>query len=55
VVAACEDVPALVEGARQVLDRGDLTREQRQEIAETLSTRAVKFTVESSVDVEKDP
>jgi hypothetical protein len=54
VLAACEDVPALVEAARTVLERDDLTREQRREMAATLSTRAVSFEVEESVRVEKD-
>jgi hypothetical protein len=55
VVAACEDVPDLVAAARTVLGREDLTTEQRREIAETLSTRAVSFEVEDSILVEHDP
>jgi len=54
VVAACEDVPDLVAAARIVLSRKDLTTEQRQEIADTLSTRAVSFEVEQSIRVEND-
>ena len=55
VVAACEDVPDLVAAARTVLAREDLTTEQRREIAETLSTRAVSFEVEDSIQVEHGP
>ncbi|WP_137289509.1 DUF7692 domain-containing protein [Natronorubrum halophilum] len=54
VVSACDDVPRLVAAARQVLERDDLTHEQRQEIADTLSTRATTFNVEQSVIVERE-
>ena len=54
VVAACEDVPKLVDAARQVLERDDLTHEQRREIADTLSTRVTSFDVEQSVTVDQD-
>lgn len=54
VVSACDDVPKLVAAARQVLDRDDLTNEQRQEIAETLSTRVVTFETEQSVTVDRN-
>ncbi|SDK70453.1 DUF7692 domain-containing protein [Natronorubrum texcoconense] len=49
VAFACEDVDQLVAAATRILERDDLTREQRREIAETLSTRAVSFDVETSV------
>jgi len=55
VLAACEDVPALVAAARVVLERDDLTRQQRREMAETLSTRAVSFDLENRVLTERDP
>ncbi len=51
VVSACDDVPMFVQAARQVLERDDLTLEQRQEIAETLSTRAVTFDVDTEIAV----
>ncbi len=54
IVSACDDVPRLVAAACQVLERTDLTHQQRQEIAETLSTRATTFEVEQSVTVEKE-
>ncbi|ELZ09399.1 hypothetical protein C479_11285 [Halovivax asiaticus JCM 14624] len=52
VVSACEDIPALVAAARQVIERDDLTAEQREEIAETLSTRAVNFEIDTMVTME---
>ena len=52
VAFACEDIDSLVTAAQRVLERDDLSREQRREIAETLSTRAVTFDVETSVSVE---
>jgi len=55
VVAACENVPQLVTAARDVLGRDDLTRQQRREMAETLSTRAVTFEVDSQTTVQRDP
>jgi hypothetical protein len=54
VVSACDDVPKFVQAARQVLERDDLTLEQRREIAETLSTRAVTFEVDSEIVVDTD-
>ena len=51
VAFACEDIDSLVSAARCVLERDDLTRKQRREIAETLSTRAVTFDVETSISV----
>ncbi|WP_224214631.1 DUF7692 domain-containing protein [Natrinema longum] len=51
VAFACEDIDSLVSAARTVLERDDLSREQRREIAETLSTRAVRFDVDTSISV----
>ncbi|WP_224214577.1 DUF7692 domain-containing protein [Natrinema longum] len=51
VAFACEDIDSLVSAARAVLERDDLSREQRREIAETLSTRAVRFDVDTSISV----
>ncbi|WP_226007781.1 DUF7692 domain-containing protein [Natrinema salinisoli] len=53
VVSVCDDIPKLVQAVREVLERDDLTLEQRREIAETLSTRAVSFDVDTSVTVER--
>ncbi|MBZ6496371.1 DUF7692 domain-containing protein [Natrinema longum] len=54
VVSACDDVRKFVQAIRQVLERDDLTLEQRREIAETLSTRAVTFEVETEIGVITD-
>jgi len=54
IVSACDDVPHLVAAARQVLERDDLTLEQRREIAETLSTRAITFEVETKINTDTD-
>jgi len=50
VAYACEDVVQLVDGIEAVLERGDLTLEQRREIAETLSSRGVSFEIETDVN-----
>ncbi|WP_265109610.1 DUF7692 domain-containing protein [Halosolutus halophilus] len=52
IAFACNDVDGLVSAARRVLERDDLTLEQRREIAETLSTRAVSFDVGTEVSIE---
>lgn len=49
VVRACRDVPALVDGVLDVLERDDLTPRQKQEIASTLSTKYLQFDVDESV------
>jgi len=54
IVSACDDVPHLVAAARQVLERDDLTLEQRREIAETLSTRVVTFKVDTAISVDTE-
>ncbi len=54
VVSACDDVPMFVQAARRVLERDDLILEQRREIAETLSTRAVTVDVETEIGVTTD-
>jgi len=46
---ACEDVVEIVRAAEEVLERDDLTLKQRQEIAETFSTRATSFDVELTI------
>lgn len=59
IVSACDDVPSLVDGIVEVLEREDLTHKQRIELAETMSTRYIdyeitiqddKIVVESVVD-----
>ena len=54
MLSACDDVPKFVQASRQVLERDDLTLEQRREIAETLSTRAVTFDVDTEIAVTTD-
>ena len=53
VVSACEDVPQLVRAAEAVLERDDLTMQQKQEIAETLSTKAMTFEVSETVETNR--
>ncbi|WP_440991429.1 DUF7692 domain-containing protein [Haloarchaeobius baliensis] len=54
VVSACEDVPQLVRAAEAVLNREDLTMQQKREIAETLSTRVMNFTVSEEIETKRD-
>jgi len=55
IAYACENICNLVDGIEDVLEREDLTHEQRREIAETLSTRTLSFDVpEIEVDVHVD-
>lgn len=48
---ACEDIAQHVNAARAVLERDDLTIQQRREIADTLSTRGVTFEIDESLTV----
>jgi len=51
---ACNDVAELTAAARAILQRDDLTPEQKREIAETLSKRTkLRFSVDTSVSVDK--
>ncbi|ELY47735.1 DUF7692 domain-containing protein [Natronolimnohabitans innermongolicus] len=50
---ACHDVTRMVAAAKRVLERDDLTRKQRREIASTLSTGNVRFDVDLDVSAEK--
>ena len=45
VTRACEDVPSLVNGIVEVLERDDLTHNQRKELAETFSTRYLRYEI----------
>ena len=54
VISACDDVPTFVQAACRVLERDDLTLEQRRESAETLSTRAMAFEVDTAVVAKTD-
>jgi hypothetical protein len=55
MLAAAEDVPRLVDGVQEVLEREDLTIEQRREIATTFSTRSLQFDVVDEVTFDRDP
>lgn len=55
LLAAAEDVPSLASSIEQVLQRDDLTAQQRREIAEELSTSSLKSTVELDVINKPDP
>jgi hypothetical protein len=52
LLAAAEDVPQLVDGVREVLNRDDLTPQQKLEIAETFSSKGVTVEIDESVTVE---
>lgn len=54
LLAAAEDVPRLAEGIESVLGMDDLTRQQRREIAEKLSTPSLKFRIMEEIDVTPD-
>jgi hypothetical protein len=56
VAYACEDVPGFVDAAQRVLERDDLTEEQREAIAEEFNsaTRGVEFELETTVSVSRD-
>ncbi|MHB9288115.1 hypothetical protein ACKVMT_13880 [Halobacteriales archaeon Cl-PHB] len=49
VAYACEDAVEIIRAVKQVLERDDLTLQQRHEIAETLSTRSTEFDVQLNV------
>lgn len=50
---ACEDVVKIISAAEQVLQRKDLTLEQRQEIADSLSTGATTFDIDLRITQDK--
>lgn len=50
VAYACEDVVQLIEAVEVLLERDDLTLEQREEIAELFSSRGVSFDVDLDVE-----
>jgi len=49
IAYACEGVSQLADNMKKVLHRDDLTRQQRCEIADTLSTSTLVF--ETNVDI----
>jgi len=53
VAYACDNVTQLVAAAEAVLERGDLTAEQKREIAAEFSGRGIDFDVDETVTVEQ--
>lgn len=51
---ACHDVTRMAAAVKQVLERDDLTRQQRREIAATLSTGNLRFDVSTAIAVDRD-
>ena len=49
VARACDAVPAVARAVEAVLNRDDLTTQQKREIADTCSTRGLSFEVETEV------
>ena len=56
VAYACEDVVRLVEAAESILDREDLTVQQRAEIASTFDRclSDISVSIETAVSIESD-
>lgn len=52
VAYACDNVGQLVRNIEEILQRDDLTLQQKREIAELCSGRGLDFTVEESVTAE---
>jgi len=53
LLRSAEAVRFLDDGIQRVLERDDLTTEQKREIAETLSTPSLSYEVEESITTEK--
>ena len=51
---ACQDIDQLVDGIEDVLQREDLSLRQRKEIAETLSTSAIVWDIETDIEMRTD-
>jgi hypothetical protein len=54
IAYACEDVAQLASSIEATLDREDLTRQQRSEIADTLSTSSLSFEVDVEISATPD-
>lgn len=54
IAYACEDISQLVNGIEKVLDRDDLTRQQRRELAATLSTSSISFEIDVEISAKSD-
>ena len=53
VAFACDNVPALVRAVETVLKRGDLTTDQKREIADEFSMRGLQFDVDEEIAIAK--
>lgn len=54
IAYACEDISQLVSSIEEVLSRDDLTRQQRRELAATLSTSSLSFEVNVEISTIPD-
>lgn len=51
MLRAADDLPAIVDAIKEILQRDDLTPRQKREIADTVSTTSIDVTVDENVDV----
>ncbi len=54
IAYACEDISQLVSNIKKVLNRDDLTAQQRRELAETLSTSPLSFEIDVEISATPD-
>lgn len=54
IAYACEDISQLVSSIEKVLDRDDLTRQQRRELAATFSTSSLSFNIDVEIFANSD-
>lgn len=54
IAYACEDITQLVSRIEKVLNRDDLTRQQRRELADTLSTSSLSFEIDVEISATPD-
>jgi hypothetical protein len=54
IAYACEDIAQLASSIEEVLDREDLTHQQRREIANTLSTSSLTFKIDVEISATPD-
>ena len=54
IAYACEDISQLASSIEEVLNRDDLTAQQRRELAATLSTSSLSFEVDMEISAEPD-
>lgn len=54
IAYACEDISQLASNIEEVLNRDDLTRQQRRELADTLSTSSLSFEINMEISMTPD-